>query len=242
MVVFLHGALGSASQFEILAKEFTGDEVRVLEFPGHGSTPDVDGQLSTVNSQWSMVNSQWSIGLFSSYLEEQLVEIVTQTKSPVKIFGYSMGGYVALHLAMRRKELISHILTLGTKLGWSPDVAEREIKKLNADVIEQKVPAFAEDLKQRHGVERWRDVLAKTASMMVALGNNPIDDADMGRIDAKVRFCLGDRDEMVSFDETVAFYRETPGSELAILPQTRHPIEMVDHTRLLQQLTDFLLK
>ena len=36
---------------------------------------------------------------------------------------------------------------------------------------------------------------------------------------------LGDRDKMISTDETFAVYKQLPNAQLGILPATAHPIE-----------------
>jgi enterochelin esterase-like enzyme len=86
------------------------------------------------------------------------------------VFGYSMGGYVALYLAHSQPTLLGNIITLGTKFEWTPKIAQKEIKMLDAKVIIEKVPKFAEALKTRHGND-WELLLWKTATMMVDLGN-----------------------------------------------------------------------
>ena len=53
-----------------------------------------------------------------------LYEVITITRAD--IFGYSMGGYVALHAARRHPERIGSIMTLGTKFAWDTPTAEKE--------------------------------------------------------------------------------------------------------------------
>jgi pimeloyl-ACP methyl ester carboxylesterase len=42
------------------------------------------------------------------------------------VFGYSMGGYVALHLAATSPARIRRVATLATKLVWTAEIAARE--------------------------------------------------------------------------------------------------------------------
>ena len=220
-IVILHGALGSSHQFQRFAQHGM-----IVEFFGHGTTADVD--------------EPWTMDLFAHQLESLLTSTPV-LRSPVSVFGYSMGGYVALMVAQRRPDLIGRILTLGTKLAWSTEQAQNEVKMLNADVIEQKVPAFAADLQHRHGTDRWRTVLAKTADLMIDLGNDPrLTPSRMNEISIPVRYMVGDRDEMVTLEETVHFHRATPGSELAVLPGTRHPIEKVRQEIIDRHVEEFL--
>ncbi len=210
MITILHGALGSAHQFTPLTQALRDRPHRVLTLPGHGSAADVD--------------APWTIDLFSRWLED----ILESDGTPATIFGYSMGGYVAMDCALRRPDLVARIVTLGTKLAWSPEGAAREIRFLDPETILAKVPAFAADLAARHGEDRWRTVLAKTADLMTDLGARPVLTHErMSAMTVPVRYGLGDRDEMVTLDETLGFMRATPGAELFMLPGTRHPIERV---------------
>lgn len=221
MILVLHGALGSRHQFESLMERL-GERGSFMKFTGHGTTTD-DGHA-------------WTIPLFVEQLERYLE---AGAGDPVTVFGYSMGGYVAMTLALRRPELFRNIVTLGTKLAWTREGAEKEAGRLNADIIAEKVPAFAADLQRRHGVDRWQSVLDRTAGLMRDLGAMPLLTQDgMASMSVPVRFMLGDRDEMVGLDETVAFYKATPGAEFAVLPTTRHPIEKVNLRYVLQHLDD----
>ena len=225
MIVLLHGALGSASQLEPIKSRITADEVSILEFAGHGNTPDT--------------NAPWTIETCADQLEQFLDGLVATGKTPINVFGYSMGGYVALVVALRRPELITRILTLGTKLDWSVEYAQKEILKLNPDVIAAKVPAYAEDLQRRHGSEHWKTVLSKTAQLMTTLGSSPLTSEHVTKLSTLVRFQVGDRDEMVSIEETITFYRATPNAELVVLPKTRHPIERLNLRLLDEQMNQF---
>lgn len=222
MIVILHGALGSRHQFQPLLDRL-GDHALMLEFPGHGDAPDVD--------------VAWSIDL----CVDALTSFLDVVGGKARIFGYSMGGYVAMTLALRRPDLIERILTLGTKLHWTPEEAVKEASRLDPDVIQQKVPQFAADLARRHGAERWRGVLASTVELMRGLGERPLLTVEnVASMTVPVRLCLGDRDEMVTLDETVRIQRAMPQSELAVLPGTRHPIEKVRVEDLLYHIESWL--
>lgn len=220
----LHGALGSAHQFSSL-QEALSVATTVLTFVGHGNVADTP--------------DDWSVELFSKQLEEELQS--RNSSTPVAIFGYSMGGYVAIECALRRPDLISRIVTLGTKFDWSVEGALREVQKLNPVTIKNKVPAFADDLARRHGEDRWQTVLAKTADLMTGLGTQPtLSPEKCASLAIPVRYGIGDRDEMVSVEETIQYYRSSPGAELHVLPNTRHPIERVSVAELVRHIESFL--
>jgi pimeloyl-ACP methyl ester carboxylesterase len=147
----------------------------------------------------------------------------------VSIFGYSMGGYVAMYLAKNYPEKVNKVVTLATKYHWDETIAAREVQMLNPEKIEQKLPAFAATLKERHAPNDWKQVLQYTAEMMLSLGaDNPLKLSDYEGLNTPALILLGDRDKMVSLDETMAVYKALPNAQMCLLPNTSHPIEQVD--------------
>jgi pimeloyl-ACP methyl ester carboxylesterase len=198
--------------------------VHTINFSGHGGSGFVD--------------EKFSISLFASeviaFLEKQGIE-------SIHIFGYSMGGYVVMYLAKQHPQKIKKIITLATKFTWDEPIAAQEIKMLNADKIEEKLPEFAAALQKRHAPNNWKTVLEKTAAMLVEMGKgNPLKAADYSAIQHPVLLMLGDRDKMVTLDETVEVYKNLPQAQLSILPNTAHPIEMVNTDRLASEIKIFL--
>lgn len=104
---------------EELKKEFT---VHTLNFSGHGGKSTTDA---------------FSIPLFA---QEVLRYLDEQQLSSVAIFGFSMGGYVALYLASQHPERISYVFSLGTKFSWTPEISVREVRMLDVAGIKEKVP------------------------------------------------------------------------------------------------------
>jgi esterase len=161
--------------------------------------------------------------------------------SEVNIFGYSMGGYVAMYMARHLNINIKKIITLGTKFHWDEAVAEKECKMLRPEVIEQKLPTFAQSLAQRHGTNEWKTVLNKTAEMLQQMGKlNPLQPNDYTHIALPSLIMLGDRDKMVSRDETIATFQSLPNAQLAILPGTQHPLEQADCSMIAWHIQRFL--
>ncbi len=225
-LLLLHGAIGAADQLQPLAARL-GETFKVytLDFTGHGSS--------------AASEPSFAIELFA---DDVLLFMKQHNLGKVSIFGYSMGGYVAMYLAKHYPEKIDKVVTLATKFHWDAETAAKEIKMLNPEKIAQKLPAFAETLRQRHLLNDWKVVLQKTTEMMTALGNNsPLKPEDHTSIVAPVLVLLGDRDKMVSLDETVNVYRSLPNGQLGILPATPHPIEQADTETLSFSIMHFLL-
>ncbi len=226
-LLLLHGAIGASGQLRQLAARLSQSfKVYTLDFTGHGNT--------------QMPGVPFSMTLFEA---DVLRFMKNENLEKVSIFGYSMGGYVAMCLAKHHPEKVDKIVTLATKFHWDKETAAREIQMLNPEKIEQKLPAFAETLKTRHAPNDWKAVLSKTADMMVALGdNNTLIAADYAGVNISTLLLLGDRDKMVTLDETEKVFRSLPGAQLGILPGTPHPIEQVDLELLSFNVTHFLLQ
>ena len=224
-LVLLHGALGARGQLDAIA-EAMEPHVRVhqLDFEGHGSEPPRDRMLRV------------------EHLAESLREFLdARGISRAGFFGYSMGGYVALYLALHEPNRVNRVATLGTKFRWNRETAEREAARLDPTIIRAKVPRFAETLAVRHGrAGGWEGVLARTAEFLRLLGEAPLlTDVTLARVQQPVRIIVGDRDNTVSVDESSAVARTLRSGSLTILDETPHPIEQVDLNKLVRVLRSF---
>ncbi len=212
-LLLLHGAVGSGAQLQPLASRLaTLYDVHIITFSGHGGSP--------------MPHSAFSIQMFAAdvlnYMSKAGIEKAC-------IFGYSMGGYVGMYMARHYADKVSKIVTLATKFYWDAAIAAKEVQMLDPAKIETKLPSFAETLEKRHAPEDWKDVLKRTALMMTDLGSdNALKTTDHAAIHVPSLLMLGDRDKMVSIEETLAVYRALPSAQLCILPGTPHPIEQMD--------------
>jgi pimeloyl-ACP methyl ester carboxylesterase len=211
-LLLLHGALGDKSQFDslipLIEANFT---VHTLDFEGHGHAPLIHNIFRNEHFMENIINYLDKHDLFC-----------------VDIFGYSMGGFVGLCMAGNHPQRVRRVFTLATKFNWTPAIAAKEATFLDADTIEKKVPLFARALEERHKAAGWKKVLALTREMFFHIGNNkPLTDSDFQKIANPVRLSLGDRDMMVSIEETVAVFRSLPDGQLQILPSTYHPFEKV---------------
>lgn len=196
--------------------------IHLLDFSGHGKAAP---------------SEHYSIQLFAN---DVLNYLDAHSLSCIDIFGYSMGGYVALYLALHHPERINRIFTLATKFNWSPEIALKETAMLDPAVIEQKLPAFAQVLDKRHSATPWKEVLHKTAEMMRRMGeSNPLTLSDFEKIQHPVMITIGDSDKMVSQQETEAVKQALPLSYYLVFPETQHPIEKLDLNRLSAELKVF---
>lgn len=212
-LLLLHGAIGAADQLQPLCDALSGNyKVHTIDLSGHGGR--------------AFPEAAFSIPLFAT---EVLQLMENEGLEDMSIFGYSMGGYVAMYLARHYPERIQKVVTLATKFHWDEDIAAKEVQMLNAEKIMEKLPAFATTLKERHAPNDWRIVLSKTAELLASLGReNTLKVEDYKAIQVPSLLLLGDRDRMVSLEETVTVYKALPNAQMTVLPGTPHPIEQVD--------------
>jgi len=223
-LLLLHGALGSTSQFEVLKEKLIPHfEVYAFNFSGHGS---------------DTTNGDFSIERFAN---DTLDFLDQHHLNSINIFGYSMGGYVALKLAKENPEKIYKVMTLATKFDWNPESAALENKKLIPEIIEEKIPQFAEALTERHFPNDWKTIVRKTASMMTELGNGKaMKPEEFSSIGQQVLICVGEEDKMVSINESGAIANKLSHGKLKIIPGFKHPIESNDPEILADLIYSFL--
>ncbi len=226
-LILLHGAIGHSKQLSKAAAAFSGEEytIHTPGFSGHGGNPFPPGGAFSIQ--------QFALEVLA-YMDDNNIE-------KALFFGYSMGGYVAMYLARHYPQRVGKVITLATKFHWDVPTAEKECKMLDSGKISEKLPAFAQYLSDSHSPNDWKDVLKKTQDMLVAMGtDNPLALHDYESINTRVLLLLGDRDKMVTLDETVAVYKALSAAQMGVLPGTPHPIEQVDNALLAFMIDSFL--
>jgi pimeloyl-ACP methyl ester carboxylesterase len=188
---------------------------------GHGGTPDVPGEYSYPS--------------LAAETERFVEEVVHE---PAHLIGFSDGGNVALHVALRRPDLVRTLVVIG---------ANFHHRGLH--------PAFAAAVRGDPGAAAWAtahdpdphscpevaaqfpDVVAKLARMW--RGGPTLTPEDLARIVAPTLVIVGD-DDCIDHHHTVELYEHLPDAQLAVIPGTSH-LCIDERPRLLNALLlDFL--
>lgn len=224
ILVLTHGALGSSSDLLSLKSALEPlFDIHIFEFQGHGAT--------------SLQSSNFRITQFA----QELNQFISLFSTPVNVFGYSMGGMVAVKAAMIKPEQFSKIICLGTKWKWDGGSAEKEASKLNAEFLKSKVPDFYNELAQKHTAIGADAMLNHTAEMMIDLGvNYPISTQELESYSTSTLLLLASGDKMVSQEETIDMRSKLKGAELGIIPMSKHPLPSVNEGVLLAVIRTFL--
>lgn len=92
------------------------DAARTTDLPG-ALAPDLPGHGAAA---WA---SSYSFGTHA----EAVLPLLEAFDRPVPVVGHSMGGVVALELAVLAPERVSRVVGLGIKVSWPPDDAARAL-------------------------------------------------------------------------------------------------------------------
>jgi pimeloyl-ACP methyl ester carboxylesterase len=211
-IILLHGALGSGNAMQPL-RELLDPHFNVIhpDLPGHGRRSSEEEPI-TIQSL--------------AYFLERLIR--TERLAHPVVFGYSMGGYIALVHALQYPGTISQVITLATKFRWDPQEAVKESRMLSAAMIETRAPALATLLRSRHGEENWKAVISRTADLMHALGAAPLLTTErVHHIMIPVTVGLGSEDRMVTPEESLEIADHLLSGRFQILSDIPHPLEKI---------------
>lgn len=227
VIIFLHAALGTFKELEPLMKLMSDKGYRTLafDFGGHGKSSEAP--------------VDFRIDSFAGELEKF---IKTQKLTAPAVFGYSMGGYVALyHKANFEDSPITHVLTYGTKFNWSESSVAKELPMLVPEHIEDKFPQFRDVLFERHG-DRWKHLLRSTAHMMRNLQKlDGLSREDLESIEIPVCLILGDQDRMVGMEETQLAHRHLHHSLIKTITHSKHDLDKANQKEIASVIDEFLL-
>lgn len=224
-LLLLHGAMGGKSDFTtlepLLAETF---DVHCIEFEGHGSRPPSQRPFR-----------------IEHFAENVLEYLGRHNLSRPDVFGYSMGGYVAVFLAATKRESLGSIYTLGTKFHWTTEIAVRQGRFLEPAFLREKAPQLVAQFENTH-IHGWEWIAERTREMLLHLGQtDPFGSGMIEDIPNRVCIGLGDRDNMVSFEESIDVFRRLQQGEFEVLPATPHPLHAVSIPMLVRRLREFFM-
>ena len=234
-LVLLHGALSNIdTDFGKMLPELAKQrQVIAVEQQAHGHTADIDRPLTYAQ------------------MAEDTAELLRQLKiERADFFGYSMGGGIALELAMHHSELVEKLVWAGGT-SYNPDglypVIRDGAKDLKPELLagspwQKAYAAIATD------PTNWSVLVFKVRDLDVNFGGWK--SAEVQAIQAPALLIIGDSD-IVRPEHVVEMFRllgggvpgdvnGLPRSQLAVLPGTTH-VTVVNRTDwLLSMVTAFL--
>jgi methylmalonyl-CoA epimerase len=213
-VLLLHGAAGATSLeiAPLLRKLETDYYVVALDFTGNGASEDLpDAPLS-----------------MTLFAENAAAALDALGISRAHVFGFSMGGAVALLLAWSRPERVGRLALHATNIFWDTELVRSVIARLDLSRLEARYPDAVRSIKEAHGLDRWPQLQTRLAAMMETLPTGELRGIDLNRITHPVLLSTGDKDELFGLDHTLRLREMLPDSTLAVLPGARHSMEQAD--------------
>jgi len=220
-LVLLHGAFLTVDAWGKLLPELARSrQVIAPELQGHGRTADVDRPLSF------------------RQMAEDVAALLRETKiEHADVYGYSMGGTVALALASRHPALVRKLIVQGStynKDGWEPE-AFKQFSALPPDFAPK--PLKDPYDKVAPDPKHWPVLVAKLKELELSFEGLP--ESDLKGITAPTLIIMGDR-EGLRPEQAVAMYRLIPKAQLAIVPGADHFLPFTRPDVVLTLMTTFL--
>ncbi len=218
-LVVLHGAFGWATVFPELAQEH---QVIAVELQGHGRTNDIDRPLTYEQMADDVATLLKEIGI------EQ-----------ADIFGYSMGGTVALAVAIRHPSIVGKVVINGSHFAALEEAYEAESARQFSSLPPDFAPPILKDAYDRLSPDpkQWPTLVAKIKKMGAEFKGFARE--DLQAIQAQFLITVGDRD-VVRPEHAVEMYRLIPNSQLAVFPGADHFMLFQSPQRLLPTVIAFL--
>jgi pimeloyl-ACP methyl ester carboxylesterase len=233
-LLLLHGGLFNIDlQFGgVLPGLAATRQVIAADFQGHGRTGDIDRPLTSADLASDVVGLLQHLGV-----------------SQVDVFGFSVGGGAALHLAIKHPELLRRLIV--SSVSFHPDGDRSEnaeaVGELTVDMIAG-TPMEQDYMAKSPNPDKLQDLLDK-------LGTYDKDftgwsDTEIEGIAAPTLITVGDCD-MVTLEHAVRFLRlrggdvngdfvGVPASQLAVFPGTTHFFGLSRTALVLDVVTAFL--
>jgi pimeloyl-ACP methyl ester carboxylesterase len=204
-LVLLHGGMSDGTAWganvEAMAQRY---RTFVPDRRGHGKTPDVDGPLT-----------------YDAMADDTVAFLEQVVGGPARLVGWSDGGIVSLLISMRRPDMVTRQVLVGTNFhhdGLLPDF------DLGDDPNAEDVAMF-KALYEAVAVDpaNWPIFFAKTARMWREQPTLTPD--DLKAVQTPTLVLVGDDDAMY-FEHTIALYEGIGGSQLCVVPGTSHVVTL----------------
>lgn len=229
VVVLLHGFPLDSTLWDA-QKATIGSIYRVIcpDLRGHGRT-EAPGGIYPIDD-----------------MADDVIELLDSLKisEPVVLGGLSMGGYVALSIAVRYRKRLRGLMLMNTKAGAdTPEMAKsreelaRHVEESGdiSRVVETMLPKMFGATTRLRGpelVKQIQKVMSSTSpigivGMLRGLAVRPDRKADLTRITLPTLVITGAEEAMIPVEESRAMASALPNAELVVVPEAGHltPLE-----------------
>lgn len=226
-LVYLHGGFSDSGELDpVLAAYATQFRVYTPDRRGHGRTPDVAGPFD-----------------FEVLAADIVAFVERVVGGPAHLVGYSDGATTALHLALRRPDLVRRLVLISGQFhadGLLPGLLPaHDGDDHSAGVAEMAATHLADRYGEVSPDGREHFAVVAEKNLRLAATQPQLDVAAVAGVRARTLVASGD-DDVVALEHTLALYRGIPDAELAVVPGTSHVL-IVDKPEVVATLVlDFL--
>ncbi len=209
-LVVLHGALGSTNLETDRLVRFWERRFRVLalDLRGHGASSPLASAPTWAECVDDVARVTHHLGV-----------------DRFRLFGFSMGGGVALAAASALGARVERLAVHGVNVRWTAAEVEAMVGPMR-DVAGH-FPFWAKRLAETHG-ERWPALADQVMAFTTRLPDEHMAPEALAAISAPTLISHGDADRFFSLAHPLALRREIPDARLWVLPGLDHPIQGVD--------------
>ncbi|MET0271338.1 MAG: alpha/beta fold hydrolase [Sphingomonas sp.] len=224
-LVLLHGANGSAEEMRPLAERMpAGITVFRPDWLGHGGrpAPDDDYGVDTIIADLELLLDAAGIGRCF-------------------LFGYSIGGYLALVLASRRPERARGVATLAARHVWHPHAVAHLVHLATPERLTRPGNPRAAELAAIHHPTDWTRVNAANRRLFASLQTEgALNDAAVRAIAAPGLVLNATADPLVPVAESHALAACFRTWRLGLFPGSAHPFRDAPLDDIATVLADFV--
>ena len=197
-VLLLHGGLSSTeSWIDAISPAAKGFHLYAYDRTAHGRTKIRDGYYH-----------------FDFQTDEAIAFLEDVVQGPAHLIGWSDGGIIALHVSLKRPDLVSSIVAIGANYHHDCG-AEHDV--LTIEVKEEEKRLFAE--RSGQDPELLETIVRKAYEVWMSEPNLSL--KDLARINVPTLVLAGD-DEPFTSEHTFSMYEALPLGRLAIVPGSSH--------------------
>lgn len=203
VLFLLHGALQSGDSLEPLRRALSSHfRLIVPDLRGHGETNNPGGNVTDE--------------LMAADVAALITALVPG--APVAVCGYSMGGTVALRLAVAYPELVKACVVMGSRHRLDPD--HRSAKALLPENVRKAMPQWAAQLPEKHVHTPWEELALKLHRLFQV--SPTFTTAELAQVRLPLLVVHGAKDQMVPVAQGEELAAKVPGSQLVVLPNAAH--------------------
>jgi len=218
-VMLLHGGLSNSDELLESIGGPIGESHRVVAFDrrGHGRTADTDAPFH-----------------YDDMASETIAVLEQVIGGPAVLVGWSDGGIIALLVSMRRPDLVSRQVVIGTN--YHVDGLRPLELETDSPIGTMIASSYAE--RSPDGKDHFEVVMAKAFAQFTTEPTLTVD--DLATIAAPTLVLVGD-DDLMELSHTASLYEALPAGRLAIIPGTSHAVPLEAPAAIARVVLDFIV-